>query len=108
MRKAGVNLTKLATLLPWTSKTIYRHIQDPDLPYDKLLEYSKALHYDFKEEFPEMESLRKQLAEPYNSYKTGDKETEAEYYRNKYEQLLEKYNDMLERYNALLMNNMPA
>jgi len=106
IRKGNFNLTKLAEALPWTVKTIYRHFQEEDLALDKLIEYSKALKYDFKEEFPELEGLRWIASEPYPPYKNNQGVSEAEYYRKKYEEVLEKYNSMLERYNLLLQNRI--
>lgn len=106
IRKGNVNLTKLAESLPWTVKTIYRHFEEDNLPYDKMLEYSTALKYDFQEELPELAAMRLRMNEPMASYKNqvGNKISEAEFYRKKYEEVLEKYNNMLERYNLLLQN----
>lgn len=104
VRSEQVNLTKLAGKLPWTVKTIYRHFQEPDLPFDKFAEYAKALKYDFAEEMPGLQIFLNSVAEPYAHYKTKEKSgmSEAEYYKQKYQDVLEKYNDMLERYNQLL------
>ncbi|MDB4919469.1 hypothetical protein [Mucilaginibacter sp.] len=93
--------------LPWTVKTIYRDFKDENLPYEKLLEYSRALKYDFKAEFPELEALRSNIREPYPSYKPEESvEDDGEYYRRKYEEVLEKYNNMLEKYNELLQSRL--
>lgn len=104
LRKQHVNLTKLAERLPFTVRTMYRHFQEEHLELEKLLEYSQALNHDFSDDIPEMAALKFHLKEPHAPYKlkSNDDIGEAEYYRNKYEQLLEKYNEMLEQYNSVL------
>lgn len=100
LRQQGVNLTKLAEKLPWTVKTIYRHFDDPELQYEKIVEYSKATKYPFTEEFPELEKYNYTNLEDIPIYKQS---TEPDYYRLKYEMILEKYNGLLERHNIVLI-----
>jgi len=99
LRKLNLNLTKLAEKLPWTVKTIYRHIDERDLPYEKIAEYAKASKYPFTEEFPELEKFNYNSKEDLPIYKDS---TDPEYYRLKYEMLLEKHSRLLERYNDLM------
>lgn len=103
IRTEKVNMTKLANKLPWTVKTVYRHFLEEDLALEKLQEYARALKYDFKKEIPELEAVKNLMTEPYPSYKqpSGDTNTE-DFYRNKYEDVLEKYTELLVKYNALL------
>lgn len=54
--RANYTLTKLASLLPFTVRTMYRHFDDPDLPLEQVLEYAKATNHDFSDEIPEMVS----------------------------------------------------
>lgn len=96
----GVNLTKLAEKLPWTVKTIYRHFEDDDLAYEKIAEYAKATKYPFTEEFPELERYNFRTLEEIPIYKAS---TEPDYYRLKYEMILEKYNGLLEKHNELII-----
>ncbi len=104
IRKRGFALTKLGELMPWTVKTIYRHFEDPDLPFDRIIQYSRVLKYDFRAEFPGLKEYEWMLTEPEQEYevKPGTGDDAGQFYRKKYEDLLEKYNDMLVRYNLLL------
>jgi hypothetical protein len=101
LRSNGINLTELAESLPWTVRTMYRHFETPDLSLEKLLEYAKVVQYDFSDQVPEMNALKFRLAEPPSGFKSKERNgvTEAEYYRDKYEKLLEKYNELLEIFN---------
>ena len=100
LRLLGVNLTKLAEKLPWTVKTIYRHFDEDDLPYEKIAEYAKATKYPFTDEFPELEKYNFKSLEEIPIYKES---TEPDYYRLKYEMLLEKYNGLLEKHNEVII-----
>lgn len=100
LRLLGVNLTKLAQKLPWTVKTIYRHFEEDDLPYEKIAEYAKATKYPFTEEFPELEKYNYNTLEDIPIYKAS---TDPDYYRLKYEMILEKYNGLLEKHNQVII-----
>jgi hypothetical protein len=108
IRKGNFTLTKLAKSLGCSTRTLYRDFEDEDLPYEKLLEYSKALNYDFATEFPELQALQMSLHEPYVAYGTKPEPgvNEAEFYKKKYEEILVKYNNVLEQYNLLLQNRL--
>jgi hypothetical protein len=103
IRANSVNLTQLATKLPWTSKTIYRHFETPGLDIEKVLIYSEALNHDFSDDIPEMAAYKHRVAEPPLDYrKSKGSLSEAEYYRTKYESLLEKYTDLQAQHIRLL------
>lgn len=100
LRQLGINLTKLSDKLPWTVKTIYRHFEENELPYEKIAEYAKAVKYPFTEEFPELEKFNYNSIDEIPIYKES---TEPDYYRLKYEMLLEKYNGLLEKHNEVIV-----
>jgi hypothetical protein len=105
LRRNKVNLTKLADRLPFTLRTMYRHFEEEDLQLELILDYSEAVDHDFSDQIPEMEALKFRLREPSVPYsiKEKNKLSESDYYRLKYETLLEKYNEMLEQYNKVLL-----
>lgn len=103
LRKQGINFTKLSEKLPWTVKTIYRHFEEERLPFEKIAEYAKAIHYSFEKEFPELEKFNFSSMEEMPLYKTVN---DVEYYRLKYEQMLERYNNILEKYNDMIVNQL--
>lgn len=97
--KRQVNITKLAEKLPWSVKTVYRHFDDDHLSYEKVAEYARAINYDFTEEFPDLAKFNFKALEEIPIYKNSN---DVEYYRTKYEQLLERYNYMMEKYTDLI------
>jgi hypothetical protein len=103
LRKQNTVLTKLADRLPWNVKTIYRHFEVPDLSYEKIGEYAKATNYSFTEEFPELEKFNFRAIKDIPQFSES---LDPEYYRLKYELLLEKYNGLLEKYSDLIMNQL--
>lgn len=100
LRQLGINLTKLSEKMPWTVKTIYRHFEEDELSFEKIAEYAKAVKYPFTEEFPELEKFNYKTLEEIPIYKES---TDPDYYRLKYEMLLEKYNGLLEKHNQVII-----
>ena len=103
LRQLGVNLTKLSEKLPWTVKTIYRHFLEDNLPFEKIAEYARATEYPFTDEFPELEKFNFKSLKDIPIYRES---TDPDYYRFKYEMVLEKYNGLLEKYNDLLLKSI--
>lgn len=103
LRKQNVVLTKLADKLPWSTKTIYRHFEEQDLSYEKIGEYARASKYPFTDEFPELEKYNYRSIQDIPNYSQS---TDPEFYRLKYENLLEKYNGLLEKYSDLIMGQL--
>lgn len=68
----------------------------PDLPFEILERYGKALGYDFTSDFPEMVKERV-FTQTYIQNKTAEELiAELGEYKEKYTRLLEKYNELLE------------
>lgn len=103
LRKQNSVLTQLAIKLPWTVKTIYRHFEEADLSYEKIGEYAKATKYPFTKEFPELEKFNYKSIEEIPNYSES---LDREYYRLKYENIMEKYNVLLEKYSELILSQL--
>ncbi len=55
VEKSGISIVKLVKKVGYKDRaSYYTHIQKPDLSFDILSQYAKALNYDLREEFPEI------------------------------------------------------
>ena len=98
VNERGMNITKLMKKVNYSRSTYYNHILDPDLPYEVLEKYGKAMSHDFSDEFPNFSGFRLE-DEPaeYGRPETLEKALEQmDMYRDKYQDILEKYQKLLE------------
>lgn len=84
--------------------TFYVHIKQPDLPYETLARYGKAMNHDFSDEFPEMaEYVVKEDAGHYKDRLTyEDLLKERDRWLAKYQEQAERYQRLSDKYNKLL------
>jgi len=81
--------------------TVYRHMEDPELSFDHIIKYGEALNFDFSKHFPEMIYVLKEPPSEYGSAKSYDElKDAAEYWKDKYIDILEKYNALLVKYGS--------
>ncbi len=97
----NVKISHVARKMNLDRGTVYRHMQDPNLPFDYIVRYGEALGFDFSTYFPELLGvLRESPSSHQASPKSYDEwKSEAEYWKD-------KYIDLLEKYNALLLNGL--
>ena len=93
VRQSGIPLTKLVKRLGKSRKWIYNAFENPQLSIDYILEIGNAIHYDFTNEIKELSSNTNIVSEPKPIYQ------DAEYWKNKYLNLLEEYKTLLEASN---------
>lgn len=99
IKKKGISLSEVGRRLGIDRSTVYRHTKNANLDDATLLQYGKALNYDFSMEIPELYNSMKLVNEPSPEYrnKTYDELLiERDYYKDKYINLLEKYNVLVE------------
>jgi hypothetical protein len=96
--KGGMNITVLARKAGYSRTSYYNHIMEPELSYDILLAYGKAMKHDFSSQLPEInKSLVEEDTEDYTRPTTMEQALKlADKWKAKYYALLEKYNQMLE------------
>lgn len=78
----------------------YRHIAQPNLPFNILYKYARAMNYYFNRELPEFSIWLNQnslVKESVGQLNYDELEKERDYWKDKYYALLEKYNSLLER-----------
>lgn len=97
VRESGISITQVAKQMKKSRRHIYNIFDNPNVPVDIILSLGKIIHHDFSKEFKDLI-----VAKPYkieNSIDIAlDKNTDygnAEYWKNKYLELLEKYNLLL-------------
>ena len=95
VRQSGYSLTKLTIRLGKSRRWIYHAFENPMLPIETIFEIGRIIHYDFSDELVELKK--------YGNAISHEKEAEeklpgnsAEFWKNKYLNLLEKYNALLE------------
>lgn len=88
-----------------TRGSYYDHIEDPDLSFEILEKYGKALNHNFRDDFPSMPeySFEEMPPPPYKSKpKTLEEALNViEYWRNRFYEELEKNNGLLEQLNKV-------
>jgi len=102
VRKHKLKITQVVKKLGISRGTFYNHVEDPNLPFEILERYGKALGYDFTADIPEMAKYT--LEEPSEVYGQPSTLEEAiklgEYWKNKYIVLLEKHQRLIEEWQA--------
>ena len=98
VNSSGLSVTVVAERTGYSRSTYYYHILDPELPFEILQKYGKALNYDFTADFPDMtkhilEEDEKKYIRPTNLEQAV---RQLEILREKYFALLEKYQQLLE------------
>lgn len=96
IREKNVKISPLAKKMGLDRGTIYRHMDDPELSLDYITQYGKALDYDFSKDFPEIMYVLREPPAEYGATKSYDEWRDAaEYWKDKYIDLLEKYTALL-------------
>jgi len=96
IRDKKVKIAPLAKRMGIDRGTVYRHMEDPELSLDYIAQYGKALDYDFSKDFPELLYVLKEPPAEYGSAKSyNELRDAAEYWKDKYIDILEKYNALL-------------
>jgi hypothetical protein len=98
VNESGLSITLITKKARYSRSSYYNHVEDPELPYEVLERYGRALKHDFSEEFPQINSLRLEEEEiEYGRPDTLEKALQQlDRYKEKYYELLEKYNKLLE------------
>lgn len=95
IRRNNISISELSRRLHVSRRSIYNWFTQKNLSYDTIREIGEALDYDFSTDFPDkFNNGRKNPS--MNGYQTDlnfdDYQNSANYWRNKYINLLEKYN----------------
>jgi len=90
VRNSGLAISKIAAKLGKSRRWMYLMFENPNVPYETVLEIGKILHYDFSDDLKLVNISTSEPIEPY-----GNKD--VNYWREKYYTLLEEYNELLKK-----------
>lgn len=91
VRGSGMPITELARRLKKSRRYVYDMFENPGVSTDTILKIGTIIHHDFTVELqypPKSKEKNRSVSEPRQEYT-------ADYWKNKYLELLEKYNELL-------------
>jgi hypothetical protein len=98
IESSGYSIVAAAERAGYSRSSYYYHIMDPDLSFEILQKYGKAINYDFRNDFPDMSQhvLEEDDAKYIKPTNLEQAIREIDRWREKYFELLEKYGQLLE------------
>lgn len=99
VQQSEFSKTVIAKRAGYNRTSLYNHIKSPDLPFEIIEKYGKALGYDFTKVFPEMTkyiAFEDPKTEYPGSLTFEQILAQRDQWRDKYYNLLEKYNQLME------------
>ncbi|MBK9330429.1 MAG: hypothetical protein IPM95_14270 [Sphingobacteriales bacterium] len=94
VRESGIPISKVAKTLGKNRRWMYHTFKSNNISIDVILEIGKIIHHDFSKDIKGL--IKYKLA---SDQSDEDMENKAEFWKNKYVELLEKYNELLITYN---------
>lgn len=94
VRESGIPISKVAKTLGKSRRWMYHTFESNNISIDVILEIGKIIHHDFSKDIKGL--IKYKLA---SDQSDEDMENKAEFWKNKYVELLEKYNELLITYN---------
>jgi AcrR family transcriptional regulator len=99
VKKSDLSIRQTAKRAGYSRSSYYNHIEDAELAFEILEQYGKALHYDFTDEFPQMNKYL--FEDPSAHYAVALTFEEAvrqrDHWREKYYRLLEQFHKLAEK-----------
>ncbi|MFN5711868.1 MAG: hypothetical protein ACK46S_07575 [Bacteroidota bacterium] len=98
VRESGISITKICKKLGKTTRWMYYTFENPDVPLDHIFQIGKVINHDFSGDLTEINTFfeRKMNTPSFSPQVTFFKlEKNADYWKDKYLDLLEKYNTLL-------------
>ena len=93
--KSGYSITDIAKRLGKSRRWMYLMFENSNVPLDSVIKIGKIIHYDFSEEIKEYGLVFSGVNEPKSNYLKEN--LSADYWKDKYLQLLEEYNALLKK-----------
>lgn len=96
IRRNNISISELSRRLRVSRRSIYNWFTQKNLSYDIILQIGEVLDYDFSSDFPDKLNGRKSNSSQVyqGDFQMNDLQNSANYWRNKYINLLEKYNEV--------------
>lgn len=86
IREKGYSFAAAAKRLNISRRTLYNYFENPELPWQKIVECEEILVLDLSKHFTQLRKYKNNLA-----HSVVQEPQEAVYWRNKYIDLLERY-----------------
>lgn len=96
IRRNNISISELSRRLRVSRRSIYNWFTQKNLSYDIILQIGEVLDYDFSSDFPDKLNGRGTNS-PHiykGDFQLNELQNSANYWRNKYINLLEKYNEV--------------
>ena len=90
---SGCTVTEIAKSIGKSRRWMYLMFENSNVSLDIVLQIGKIIHYDFSLEIKEFSPSQKIIEKA--SFDSKKEDSDAEYWKNKYLNLLEEYNDLL-------------
>ena len=92
IREKGITFAAAAKRCKISRRTLYNYLENPELPWQKIIEFEENLQLDLGKYFTQLRKYKTAYSDPLNVHEPQ----EAVYWRNKYIELLERYTSHLE------------
>jgi lambda repressor-like predicted transcriptional regulator len=93
IKEKGYSIAAAAIRMNISRRTLYNYFEDPELAWQKLVNFEENLHLDLTSRFTQLSKYRAN----HTQSETVTESSDADYWRNKYIDLLEKYTRLLEK-----------
>jgi len=93
IKEKGYSIAAAAKRMNISRRTLYNYFEDPELAWQKLINFEEILHLDLSSRFTQLSKYRANFTQS----DTVTESSDADYWRNKYIDLLEKYTRLLEK-----------
>jgi lambda repressor-like predicted transcriptional regulator len=87
IREKGITFAAAAKRCKISRRTLYNYLENPELPWQKIIEFEENLQLDLGKYFTQLRKYKSVHSEPL----ILKEPQEAVYWRNKYIELLERY-----------------
>lgn len=87
IREKGITFAAAAKRCKISRRTLYNYLENPELPWQKIIEFEENLQLDLGKHFTQLRKYKSVKSEPLILQEPH----EAVYWRNKYIELLERY-----------------
>jgi predicted transcriptional regulator len=92
---SGYTITEIAKSIGKSRKWMYLMFENSNVSLDIVLQIGKIIHYDFTDEIKEFSPSQKVLEK--STLNSKKENPDAEFWKNKYLNLLEEYNELLKK-----------
>ncbi len=102
VRKSGISITRMGQLLGVSRSTMYDIFHDDNVSIERIIRIGQIIHHDFSEDFPELKKYEQKKTNENLTDGRDSYNSQNDYWRAKYLDLLEEHTKLLRKYQALI------